>query len=116
MRQIQAKADEKFRDKIRELEKSKEEAQNKLNELQRTKQDANQRFIVSPEQQAEIDKFRKTQGQVSKDLKEVRKNLRKEVDSLENTLKWANILGMPAAVALAGIVLALLKRKKTAAK
>jgi len=116
MRQIQAKADEKFRDKIRDLEKSKDEAQNRLNELQRTKQDANQRFIVSPEQQAEIDKFRKNQAQVSKDLKNVRKDLRKEVESLENTLKWANILGMPAAVALVGIVLALLKQKKTAAK
>lgn len=116
MRQIQAKADERFRDKIRELEKSKEEAQNRLNELQRTKQDANQRFIVSPEQQAEIDKFRKSQAQVSRDLKQVRKDLRKEVEKLENTLKWANILGMPAAVTLAGIVLALMKRKKTAAK
>jgi hypothetical protein len=42
--------------------------------------------------------------------------LRKEVDSLENDLKWANILGMPAAVTLAGILIALLKRKKTAAK
>jgi ABC-type uncharacterized transport system involved in gliding motility auxiliary subunit len=116
MRQIQAKADERFRDKIRQLEKSKEEAQTRLNELQRTKQDSSQRFIVSPEQQAEIEKFRKTQAEVSRDLKNVRKDLRKEVDSLENNLKWANILGMPAAVTLVGILLAVLKRKKTAAK
>ena len=116
MRQIQAKADEKFRDKISQLEKSKEEAQNRLNELQKTKQDSSQRFIISPEQQAEVDKFRKTQAEVSRDLKNVRKDLRKEVDSLENSLKWANILGMPAAVTLVGILLAVLKRKKTAAK
>ena len=65
---------------------------------------------------AEIDKLRQKQVEVNRDLKKVQKDLRKEVNSLENTLKWANILGMPAAVALAGIVLALLKRKKTAAK
>jgi seryl-tRNA synthetase len=116
VRQIQAKADARFRDTIAQLEKSKEEAQTRLNELQRTKQDSSQRFIVSPEQQAEIDKFKKTQAEASRKLKDVRKDLRKEVDSLENDLKWANILGMPAAVTLAGILIALLKRKKTAAK
>ncbi|HEY6225788.1 MAG TPA: Gldg family protein [Verrucomicrobiae bacterium] len=114
--EIEAKAQDKFREKIQQLQKSKEEAQTRFNELQRTKQDANQRFIVSPEQQAEIDKLRQKQVEVNRDLKKVNKDLRKEVNSLENTLKWANILGMPAAVALAGIVLALLKRKKTAAK
>jgi ABC-type uncharacterized transport system involved in gliding motility auxiliary subunit len=116
MLKIQAKADERFRDTIAQLEKSKEEAQTRLNELQRTKQDSSQRFIISPEQQAEIEKFKKTQAEASRKLKEARKDLRKEVDKLENTLKWANILGMPAAVTLAGILLAVLKRKKTAAK
>jgi ABC-type uncharacterized transport system involved in gliding motility auxiliary subunit len=116
MLKIQAKADERFRDTIAQLEKSKEEAQTRLNELQRTKQDSSQRFIISPEQQAEIEKFKKTQAEASRKLKEARKDLRREVDKLENTLKWANILGMPAAVTLAGILLAVLKRKKTAAK
>src|SRR5206468_1454559 len=108
MLKIQAKADERFRDTIAQLEKSKEEAQTRLNELQKTKQDSSQRFIISPEQQAEIDKFKKTQAEASRKLKEARKDLRKEVDSLENNLKWANILGMPAAVTLAGILLAVL--------
>ncbi len=115
VRQMQAKAEEDFRGKIKELEKSQQEAQTKLSELQRTKE-SGQRFIVSPEQQAEIEKFRKKQAEVNRDLKNVRKELRREVDSLENRLKWTNIMGMPAAVTVAGISLALLKRKKTAAK
>jgi hypothetical protein len=49
-------------------------------------------------------------------LKDVRKNLRKEIDSLENRLKWLNIAVMPLAVTLSGILVAVLKRKKTAAK
>jgi hypothetical protein len=38
------------------------------------------------------------------------------VDSLETILKWTNIFGMPAVVAIAGVSLALFKRKKTAAR
>jgi len=74
------------------------------------------RSILSPEQQAEIAKFQQKQSQVRKELKDVRKDLRREVDSLENRLKWTNILAMPAFVTVAGISLALVKRKKTAAK
>jgi ABC-type uncharacterized transport system involved in gliding motility auxiliary subunit len=116
VRELQAKADEQFRAKLQELQKERDDVQTRVNELQRTKQDANQRFIISPEQQAEIEKFRKRQVEVNRELKQVQKSLRKEVNSLETSLKWANILGMPAAVTLAGILLAILKRKKTAAK
>ena len=41
---------------------------------------------------------------------------KKEIDSMENRLKWVNIAGMPFLVTLSGISLALIKRKKTAAK
>jgi hypothetical protein len=53
---------------------------------------------------------------VKKDLKAERRNLRREVDSLENRLKWINIAGMPLVVTATGISLAMVKRKKTAAK
>ena len=46
----------------------------------------------------------------------MRKDLKREVDSLENRLKWLNIAGMPLVVTAAGISLAFIKRKKTAAK
>jgi len=49
-------------------------------------------------------------------LKQVRKNLRRDVDSLEDRLKWVNILAMPFIVSLSGIGLAVYKRKRTAAK
>jgi len=49
-------------------------------------------------------------------LKQERKNLRKDIDSLQTTLQWTNILAMPLAVAAAGVALALVKRKKTAAR
>jgi ABC-type uncharacterized transport system involved in gliding motility auxiliary subunit len=64
----------------------------------------------------EILQFQKRRADVNKELKEVRKNLRRDVDSLETSAKWLNILAMPFAVSLAGIVIAVFKRKRTAAK
>jgi hypothetical protein len=49
-------------------------------------------------------------------LKDERKKLRRDIDSLENRLKWANIAAMPVLVSLSGLGLAFYKRKRTAAK
>jgi hypothetical protein len=42
--------------------------------------------------------------------------LRKDVVTMETRLTWLNILAMPAGVTLAGISIAVIKRKKTSAK
>jgi ABC-type uncharacterized transport system involved in gliding motility auxiliary subunit len=117
VRQMQAEAQDRYRAKISDLEKSLQETQTKLNELQRTKQgESNQRFVLSPDQQEEIKKFHTKQAEVNKELRTLRRSLNKEIDSLETRLKWLNIAGMPVLVAISGISLAFVKRKKTAAK
>ena len=120
VRQMQAKAEAAFQAKIKSLEASLAEAQNKLNELQRTKGDkgdkGGQRFILSPEQQQEINNFRNKERDVKIQLKEERKKLRIGIDSLENTIKWLNIALMPVLVAAAGIALALLRLQRRAAR
>ncbi len=110
---MQADAEANYRSKIKELEGSLAETQRKVNELQRSK-DANQRFILSPEQQQELANFRETEAKVKTQLKEMRRQLRAEIDSLENRIKWINIAGMPAIVILAGFGLAAWKRRETA--
>jgi hypothetical protein len=84
--------------------------------LQQQKQDKDQRLVLSPEQKTELDNFRKKQAEISKELKQTQKDLRKEVVSLETQVKWLNILAMPLAVTAAGIGIAMIKRKKTSAK
>jgi ABC-type uncharacterized transport system involved in gliding motility auxiliary subunit len=117
VRQMQAKAEAAFQAKIKSLEASLAEAQNKLNELQRTKGDkGGQRFILSPEQQQEINNFRNKERDVKIQLKEERKKLRIGIDSLENMIKWLNIALMPVLVAAAGIALALLRLQRRAAR
>jgi hypothetical protein len=84
--------------------------------MQQQKKDKDQRFILSPEQQAELVKLRNEEGSARKHLKQVQKDFRKEVVSLQTTVKWVNILTIPLAVALSGIVIAAVKRQKTSAK
>jgi ABC-type uncharacterized transport system involved in gliding motility auxiliary subunit len=116
IRSMETAANEKFQSEIKRLEDSKSEAQRKINELQQQKKDKDQRFILSPEQSAELAKLRKEEVETGKRLKQVQKDLRKEVVSLQTRVKWINILALPAAVTASGIALAFVKRKKTSAK
>ena len=116
VKKMQADAEANYRSTIKDMEASLNEAQTKLNELQRSKTpEAGQHFILSPEQQAEIAKFRKKETEVKQQLKIERKKLRADIDSLETRIKWGNILGMPVLVAAVGLLLAAARRKRQAA-
>ena len=116
VKQKEAEASKQFQGEIDNLQKKSQEAQQRINEMQAQKSDKSQRFIISPEQQAEIAKLEKESLETGKTLRELQKRLRREVDSLKTRLTWWNILAMPALVSLTGIVLAIYKRKLTAAK
>ncbi|MDB6054797.1 MAG: putative transporter, rane protein [Verrucomicrobiales bacterium] len=115
VKKMEAQAEESYRAQIGRLEKDLQDTQQRLGELQQNK-DKGQKFILSPEQQKEMDNFRKKQAETNKELKKLRKDLRQDINALENTLKWINILGMPFLVAVSGIVIAVYKRKRTAAR
>ena len=116
VKEMEAAANEKFQSEIKRLEDSAAEAQRKINELQAQKKDKDQRFILSPEQRAELEKLRKEEADTRKHLKQVQKDLRKEVVSLQTRIKWINILAVPLAVTATGIVIAIVNRRKTSAK
>lgn len=111
VQKMQANAEANYRTKIKELENSLAETQRNLNDLPKSRE-GGQRFILSPEQQQELVNFRKKEADVKVQLKQMRKQLRSEIDSLENRIKWLNIASMPVAVVLAGFGLAAIKRKR----
>jgi ABC-type uncharacterized transport system involved in gliding motility auxiliary subunit len=115
VQRMEAKAAESYAGKIKELEDSLASTQRRIGELQSQKGEG-QQFILSPEQKTELDNFRKKQAETRKDLKELRRNLRTETDRLEFWTKLINVAAMPVLVALAGIALAMVKRKKVAAR
>ncbi len=113
--EMQAKAQAAYQSKIKQIEDKLSDTQKRLNELQ-AKKEGGQRFILSPEQQQELEKFKHEEAQAKKELKEVRKNLRQDIDSLEFWTKVINIGAMPAIVILAGLTSAFIKRQRAKAK
>jgi len=115
IRDMQLVAEKNYRDKIKELEDERQKAQSRISELQAGKEEG-QRFVLSPEQQAELGNFQQKVVDYNKQLKTLRRDLRKDIDAMENRLKLLNIAGMPFLVIVVGIVSAVMKRKRTAAK
>ena len=113
---MEAVAQEKFSAQINELQKTLEDSQQKLSELEQQDKDKSQKFILTAEQQAEVEKFRKAEAQTRVQLKQVQKDLRREVDALQTRATWLNIAVVPLLVTFFGIGLALYKRKLTSAK
>ncbi len=116
VKKMEAAAETRGQAKIAELQQSLEDTRQRLSQLQQQKKDADQRYILSPEQRAEVENFRTKQVEVSRELRQAQKDLRQEVVSLETRIEWLNILALPLAVTLAGVTMGLVKRKKHSAK
>ena len=115
VRELQANAQKQYFGKISELEQEIKSTTDKLQELQKAQGgSAASAQILTAEQQAELDRFRKRVAQTKLALKEVRKNLRRDAESLVVWTKVANIALMPLLVALFGIGIALLRRRRAA--
>jgi ABC-type uncharacterized transport system involved in gliding motility auxiliary subunit len=116
LQELEANAGKKWQDTLKQLEIKRNETQQKINALQAAKQGGTQQFILSPEQQKELQNYQSEETGYAKQLRQIQKNLRKDTDSLETNIRVLNIGGMAALVALTGIVLSVVKRKRTAAK
>jgi ABC-type uncharacterized transport system involved in gliding motility auxiliary subunit len=113
VRELEADAQKQYFGKIRGLEDELQKTTARLQELQKA-QGGKSAQILSPEQQAELERFRKHVAETRLALKEVRKNLRQDAEALVFWTKVANIALMPLLVALIGLLVALLRRTRAA--
>ena len=112
VRELEAEAQKQYFGRIQSLEEEKQKTQQRLAELQKAQgAGAKAAQILSPEQQAELERFKKTYIETNLALKELRKNLRQDAEALVFWTKVTNIALMPLLVALAGLLIALLRRK-----
>ncbi len=115
VKSMQAQAEQKFQATINELETSLQETQSRLSALE-LGTSGGQSATLSAAQQQEIADFRAKEAVVKNELKEARRQLRAEIDALEIQLKWLNLAAVPALVAVVAIVMAIWRRRKSAAK
>ncbi len=100
---LQASAQKRWQAEEERLTKELTDLQGKLNDLQKQRTDGN-RFVLTAEQQKKIDDFREQERAVKKARRDVRRNLREDIERLGNRLVALNMLVVPFACTVFGAV------------
>ncbi|NNC90500.1 MAG: hypothetical protein HKN82_18755 [Akkermansiaceae bacterium] len=101
--------------KIAEIEAEIEKAQTRLSELQSQKSQGTELYL-SPEQEAEIVKLRQKNVEARRAIRELQKDLKREKDKLSANVTILNVLIIPLAVAILGILVQMRRRSVTEAR
>ena len=116
IKEMETRAQQAYTEKIKDIQDSLQETQEKLQALQKTAPApgaAAGAAILSKEQQAEVDRFRKTAAEKRRELIEVRKDLRADSEALQFWIKVMNIALIPALLVLLGVSLMIYRRRST---
>ncbi|HVQ61389.1 MAG TPA: GldG family protein [Burkholderiales bacterium] len=112
IRDMEARAQQAYLGKIKDLETNLGQTQEKLTALQKGR-GAGAGAILSAEQQSELENFRRKAAETRLALKEVRRELRSESEALQFWTKVVNIALIPVLVAIAGVAFGILRRRRT---
>jgi len=108
---LRAAADARYREQEQTLQRKLDETERRLRELESAK-DEESLLIISPEQQAELERFQQDKLQIRKQLREVRRNLDKSIEDLGTTLKLINIALVPLLLSFAAIAIAIVRYRR----
>jgi gliding motility-associatede transport system auxiliary component len=100
---IRREAEIKYRQKEQELIKRLDATEKRLVELEKAKEGGEGGLILSPEQHEELVRFRQEKVAIRKDLRDVRRNLRRDIDNLDTRLKFLNIAFIPILIGIGGL-------------
>jgi len=106
-------ADDRFRATEQQLNEELAETERKLNELQRGKADETS-MLLSPEQKVELDRFQQRKVEIRRELRQVRRQLDADIESLGWKLKLINILLVPLLLTVLALGFAWWRRRSPA--
>jgi ABC-type uncharacterized transport system involved in gliding motility auxiliary subunit len=101
--ELRRQADAEYRATEQQLQAELDETERRLGELQAARDDANS-LLMSPEQQAELQRFLDQQVRIRGELRSVRRELDRSIEQLGTTLKVMNIVVAPLLFALIALV------------
>jgi ABC-type uncharacterized transport system involved in gliding motility auxiliary subunit len=102
VKEMEAAAAEKYKEKLTALEARINEVQGKLAELQGKKAEGG-KLLASPEAARAIEDFQKQASEMRGERRQIRLSLREGIDSLENRLLIVNLLGTPILLCIFGL-------------
>ena len=111
---LRHQADDRLRSKALELQAELQQTETKLTELQSKRNDQSS-LMLSPEQEAELKRFVAEKASVRKQLRETQRGLDVDINRLESWLKVINIGIAPLLVAVAGVIILSLRRRRRTA-
>lgn len=109
---MRQEADDKFRAKEQELLAAIEAINQNIERLQKEEQSTG--VLLTAAQQDEIDNFRIQMLDNRRDLREVQRSLRNDVESLESKVRIINIWAVPVVFAIFAVLLAFVSRMRRA--
>ena len=110
--ELRRRADLEFRATEDRLEAELTQTEQRLGELQAARNDGGSSLIMSPEQQAEIQRFLDQQIRIRQELRAVRRNLDADIDRLGTRLKVINIALVPVLLTIAALGVVVMRRRK----
>jgi ABC-type uncharacterized transport system involved in gliding motility auxiliary subunit len=111
---LRRQADDRLRGKALELQAELQQTETKLTELQGKRNDQSS-LMLSPEQEAELKRFVAEKARVRKELRETQRGLDVDINRLNSWLKVINIAIAPLLVAVAGVIILSLRRRRRTA-
>ncbi len=116
LNQMQAKADNRMMDRFKELEAKEQEVGRKLQEALKIQEDGAIVLDQSAIDQGTIEALRQEQISARRDIRELRKELRREKEGVVNMIKFLNIALMPLLVIIVGLTLYGKRQNRMAAR
>ena len=117
VQKLQTQAQARFQQEQDALKQKLTDTENRLHALEQggaANISAQSGTALSPQQQVEIQRFRRELSTTRGELREVQRKLRKDIDALGAFLAFVNIALVPILVAAFAVVLAFLRRRKRA--
>ena len=111
---LKRQADDRLRAKALELQSELQQTESKLTELQSKRNDQSS-IMLSPEQEEELKRFTAEKTRVRKELRETQRGLDVDINRLGSRLKIINIALAPLLVAIAGVIILSMRRRRRTA-
>ena len=108
---LRRQAEARLRETEQRLEAELRETENRLTQLQQGRGDSDL-SILTPEQEAEIDRFMEQRLEIRQQLRQVRRELDEEIEALGTRIKIINIMLVPLLVTIVALFVAWRRRRQ----
>jgi ABC-type uncharacterized transport system involved in gliding motility auxiliary subunit len=115
LKEMREKVESRYRPQLMALESEREKIAEKMGALRLKRDSKGKGFIVDPQQQKDLEALMQNDVDLSRKVREIKKDQNKEIEYTKTMLKWLNFLAVPLLVSCAGILLAIRRRAATAA-